>query len=262
MLPAEAPVRIVVLTEDTSKDARATIEALVRKMLPLVVPNSRVHDLVAFLSTDQPDHAGMHRCIWKGSDPRDHAARVRLYKYIARRLCEVQTFVLFHVDGDTPWENRAQSENVQYLEKFVILIEQAAGVGQSNVQRSRRSALVDTITTPKLDFDRFIPVVPFYTLEAWLYQNLERLIDICSREHDGGHVESLRSWESARMEIDEIIKPSEHFCVKKNTHNLELASQGFPAQKAYDVRKSFFDSVERMRKCQKLVDALAATVDA
>jgi hypothetical protein len=254
-------VRIVVLTEDTSKDARATVEALVRKMLPLVVSNCRGHDHVSFLPTEQRDHAGMHRCIWKGNDPRDHAARVLLYKYIARRLCESQTFVLFHVDGDTSWENREQSENVQKLTKFVILIEQAAGLGQRNVQRSRHRAVPDAITPPKLDFDGFIPIVPFYTLESWLYQNLQCALDICRREHDGAHVESLRAWESVRHDLDETIKPSEQFCVKK-LHNLELAARSYPAETAYEIKKSFFESIERMKACQKLVSALAATIDA
>jgi hypothetical protein len=258
MQPAEAAVRIVVLTEDTSKDARATVEALVRKMLPLVVPNCRVYDRIAFLPTEPREHEAMHGGAWKGDKQRDHDARVRLQRYIARRLCEPKTFVVFHVDGDTPWENRAQSENVRKFGAFVVRIAQAAGAGQRSVQKSRRSPTPDANAAPEIDLDRFIPLVPFYTLESWLYQNLQCAIDICRREHDGRHVEALRAWERVRHELDEVIKPDEHFCLTK-MHNLELASKGFPAQTVYDTKKSFFDSVECMKARKGFVEALALT---
>ncbi|HRI63084.1 MAG TPA: hypothetical protein PK156_02570 [Polyangium sp.] len=262
MEPAEHAARIFVLTEDTSKknDARATVEALVRKMLPLVVTNCRVHDRVAFLPTDPHEQEAMHGCVWKGDKPRDHDARVRLQRYIARRLREPRTFVVFHVDGDVPWEKRAASENKQKFEAFVVRIAQAAGAGHRNVQKSRRAPPQESNLPVEPDLDNLIVLMPFYTLESWLYQNLDGVLDICRRHHDGKHVESVRDWENKRHQLDEIVKPDEQFCVAK-MHNLELASRGFPAQKVYEIKMSFFESVEHMKACTKLVDALLSTVE-
>lgn len=262
MHATDAPVRIFVLTEDTSKDARATVEALVRKMLPLVVPNCRVHDRVAFFPTDPREQEAMHGEAWKSEHQRHHEARVRLQRYIARRLCESQTFVVFHVDGDTPWEQRQQSENHRKFDWFVIKIKQSAEAGQRRVQASRRAPSQDVKPNAEPDLDNFIRLMPFYTLEAWLYQNLQGIVDICRKQHDGKHVDAAREWENRRHEMDEIVKPADHFCVAK-MHNHELANRGFPAQKAYDVQKSFFENVERMKTCSKLVAALRdAAIDA
>lgn len=259
MQSAEAPLRIFVLTEDTSKDARATVEALVRKMLPLVVPNCRVHDRVAFFPTDPREQEAMHGEAWKSEKQIHREARVRLQRYIARRLCEPQTFVVFHVDGDEPWQNRTTSVNGEKFQAFVVLIAQAAGAGQRSVQKSRRAPVHEAKSVSEPDLDNLIRFMPFYTLEAWLYQNLQGVVEICRRQHDGKHVDAVRVWEDKRHELDELPKPANHFCVAK-MHNLELANRGFPAQKAYEVQKSFFDSVERMKNCHKLVAALSRTV--
>jgi len=41
--------------------------------------------------------------------------------------------------------------------------------------------------------------------------------------------------------------------------HLELATQGFPAREAYDVKKSFAESVDRLLGCNALVRALELT---
>ena len=259
MQSADSSLRFVVLSEDTSKDARATIEALVRKMLPLVEPNCRPYEHIGFVTTEPADHEGMHRDIWKGTDSRHYAARVRLQRYIARRLSQPNTFVLFHVDGDTLWENRAESDNKQKFDDFVIRVVQSADAGQRNVQRSRRQTRTEPAKTPEPDPQRLIPIIPFYTLEAWLYQNLQQAITICRRKHNGAHVDALREWEAQRAQLDEIVKPADHVCLNKE-HNLELAAQGFPARVVYDLNKSFHDTVERLKNCGALCDALARAV--
>lgn len=261
MQSAEAPVRIVVLTEDTNKDARVTVEALVRRMLPLVVPNCRIHDCVTFLPTDPREQEAMHGEAWKSDKQIHREARVRLQRYIARRLCEPQTFVVFHVDGDKPWQERHESDNKRKFDAFIVLVAQSADAGQRNVQRARQRPSTESNTLPVPDLDNLIRLMPFYTLEAWLYQNIQGIVDICRRQHDGKHVDAACAWEAVRHELDELVKPAEYFrdCVAK-MHNHELATSGFPTQKAYDVRKSFFESVERMKACAKLVAALESTV--
>ena len=60
MQRVEATVSIVIFTEDTSADGRATIEALVRRMLRLMIPDCRL-DRVAFLPDDPREREQIRR---------------------------------------------------------------------------------------------------------------------------------------------------------------------------------------------------------
>ena len=77
---------------------------------------------------------------------------------------------------------------------------------------------------------------PFRSIEAWLYQNLSTAIDICRREHGGRHVSDLQGWQDRRGEIDELPAPEKAVCLGK-VFNLELATRGYPAREAYEVKK-------------------------
>ena len=102
MIAGDARLSIVILTEDTGKDGRPTVETLARRMLNIVVPGFR-RDRVAFLPSEPREEEAMRGSIWKtdGRNPVEYARRVRLLRYVARRLLQDDTFVLFHVDGDT-----------------------------------------------------------------------------------------------------------------------------------------------------------------
>ncbi|WP_437617436.1 hypothetical protein [Sorangium sp. So ce1151] len=68
----------------------------------------------------------------------------------------------------------------------------------------------------------------------------------------------IEAWEGNRGALDELPAPDEVLCLEK-TYNLELASHGFPTQVAYDVKKSFTESVDRMGRCGALRAALERT---
>jgi len=79
----------------------------------------------------------------------------------------------------------------------------------------------------------------------------------------GAHATTLQAWEKKREEreeIDELPAPEKSICLAK-TFNLELAMRGFPAQAAYEVRKSFAESVDRLSACEALRRALELTRD-
>lgn len=263
---SEACLSIVILTEDSGKDARATVEALVRKMLGLVVPRSRLHDRVAFLPREPREEEAMRGNVWKtdGRDPLSHERRVRLLRYIARRLCAADTFVIFHVDGDRPWAKRSTSENVAKFERLVVTaLPHVVERGRATVRRARRSSGVSAegdSAGPMLHIDRLLLLCPFRSIESWLYQNLDRAVQICRREHAGRHIEDLAGWSERRAELDELDPPEDHFCLRKD-HNLELASRGFPADAVVLVGKSFARSVQRMRECADLEAALLRTCE-
>ena len=253
-----ARLSIVILTEDSGKDGRAILQALAGEMLDLVAPGYGSHR-VAFVPRDAREEEAMRGNIWKtdGKNPQEYERRVRLRRYIARQLCLPDVFVLFHVDGDRTWSERHTSENIAKFERLIrTTLPQVVDRGRANSSRAKTRTHAEPV--PVLHLDHLILICPFRSIEAWLYQNLRRAVHICDREHRGQHVAELEGWESRRDELDELPSPEHALCLGK-VFNLELATNGFPAQTAYDVKKSFAESVDRLAGCDALVRALEGT---
>jgi hypothetical protein len=242
-----AGLSIVILTEDSGKDGRATVEALARRMLQLVVPGFGSHR-VHFVPRDEREEEAMRGNVWKtdGKNPQEHERRVRLLRYVARKLSLPDTFVLFHIDGDRTWSERHTSENTAKFERLVRAdLPQVADRGRANGPRAKARTLAN-VDPPVLHLEHLLLICPFRSIEAWLYQNLRVAMDICGREHRGSHVSALQAWEERREELDELPAPEKAVCLGK-AFNLELATRGFPATEAYEVKKSFAESVDRLR---------------
>jgi hypothetical protein len=254
-----AALSIVILTEDGGKDGRAIVEALARRMLDLVVPDFQSHR-IQFVPRDPPEEEAMRGNIWKtdGKNPVEHARRVRLRRYIVRRLSLPNSFVLFHIDGDRPWSERLTSENAEKFQKFQATLPQVADRGRAHNPRSSARGTAHDEAMPEMHLENLILICPYRSIEAWLYQNVRVALDICSREHKGAHLARLQVWEEQRAELDELPAPEKALCLGK-AFNLELATRGFPARVAYDVKKSFAESVDRLRGCDALVQALELT---
>ncbi|AUX43751.1 hypothetical protein SOCE26_052060 [Sorangium cellulosum] len=261
MSPGDSRVSIVILTEDSGADGRATVEALVGRMLELVAPGYGRHR-VDFLPSEPREEEAMRGNVWKtdGRNPVDHERRVRLLRYIARKLLLPDTFVVFHIDGDRPWSERSTSENLAKFDRRVLtVLPQVVERGHANAPRTRRKGKGgDEPPAPVLQLGHLLLVCPFRSIEAWLYQNVRRASEICRREHAGRHVGDIEAWEGKREELDELPAPDDVLCLKK-AYNLELASHGFPTQLAYDARKSFAESVDRLSQCGALRAALERT---
>lgn len=255
-----AGLSIVILTEDSGEDGRATVEALVRRMLHLVTPGYGEHR-IDFIPREPREEEAMRGNVWKtdGKDPQEYERRVRLLRYIARRLSQRNTFVLFHIDGDRIWSERHTSENVAKFERLIrSALPQVFDRGRANSSRTNAGAQVNLDPLPALQLEHLILLCPFWSIEAWLYQNLRTAIEICRREHKEAHVTELEAWEKQRGELDELPAPEEALCLGK-AFNLELAMSAFPASKVNDVKKSFTESVDRLRNCEALVHALEGT---
>lgn len=254
-----AGLSIVILTEDSGKDGRATVEALARRMLHLIVPSFGSHR-VHFIPRAPGEEEAMRGNVWKtdGKNPQDHERRVRLLRYLVRKLAQPDTFVLFHIDGDRPWAERHTSENTAKFERLVrAALPQVADRGRANGPRTKARAQANA-APPPLRLEHLLLICPFRSIEAWLYQNLRVAMDICGREHHGSHVTALQAWEERREELDELPAPEQAVCLGK-AFNLELATRGFPAAEAYEVKKSFAESVDRLRECGALLRALEPT---
>lgn len=164
-------------------------------------------------------------------------------------------YVLFHFDGDRPWGERERSETTRAFESFR---EQLRPLIEHNLRERDLVSEADDIELSVTDrLHRICPLTPHYSIEAWLYQNTGRARELCE-QGCGRHIEVIAEWERDRARLDELVKPKLN-CRK--LHNDELA-QSFTsalADELYKLGKSFHHTVERLRTCPGLVDALRTT---
>lgn len=257
---SEPCLSITLLTEDSARDARATLHALVKRALLLLHPAAQTHK-IRFLPAEPAEEAAMHGSFWKSTDPRDRDQQVRLLRYLARRLSQPASFVFFHVDGDRPWSQHETSENVAKFARLIVArLPQVVDRGRAQVGRVRDLAPA----APTLALHHLLLVCPFYCIEAWLYQNRRQALAICRREHDDRCYERLQAVlcesESAeqRPHPEEWERPKERLCLKSR-HNRELAEVAFPAATLDDERRSFHQTMQRLRACEDLLTALQQT---
>jgi len=186
---------------------------------------------------------------WKSSKTSDYSKRVALCKSIASQILEPDGFVFFHIDADRPWADFDSSENVAQIGRLLL------GPIRGHVARNLKVAS----ESPKVDdkLQRLCFLIPCYSIESWLYQNIRVARSICERKHTHA-IEALRfdEWESDRGALDEVVKPKENCCLG-DCYNHELASNCFPSRDARSARKSFAATVDDLASRQALCEALA-----
>ncbi|MGB1275270.1 MAG: hypothetical protein ACPG77_05920 [Nannocystaceae bacterium] len=242
---------ILVLGEDSGKDAPKMLRKLVGTMLRLVEPQVQTQR-VRFSPVDPEAQAALRSNTWKSTKQRDRVHKVRLFRTVARKLAEQDGFVFWHVDGDTAWSQRVKSENYK---KFESLARQGVRGALQSPVRGPVPNEVQVIRQIK----RLICIMPFYSIEAWLFQNTDVVRRLCRKYYQDRGLEQVLEWENQRSLLDEIIK------IKKQSglpfadkHNLEL-SIGFPGEVVEDVGTSFQAVVNELRNCKELVAALELT---
>jgi hypothetical protein len=241
------PVSIAVLTEDSAKDAHAVVQCLLRAMLKLIDEQLPLYDQnrIKLQPSEDPEKKAMRGNLWQAHRSRE--ARILLQRYMERQLkrTDVEGFVIVHVDGDRPYEQSkagTESHNQARFERDIV--------------STLRVSLQDR---PEL-LERVVLMVPFYSIEAWLYQNTQEALRLYEQHYctHTTHIAQLQDWQSDPSALDEVAKPKEKVSIGAR-FNRELASQRFPAQRVYAVGKSFHKSVERLRACAPLLAALLAT---
>ena len=252
MVSRDAPcLSVLVLTEDRAGDSHKTLVALVKRMFLLVDGRCGTHR-IRFEPSNAGAQVAMHGNLWKSTDERNRLKRVILGKAIAEKLMEggeCPGFTLFHFDGDRVWSDRASCENTpkfeafvqRYVEPLVVAILKKNGMADEAVERMRRLRRL----------------TPFYSIEAWLYQNTIEARRFCATAC-GRHMEMIKEWEEDRGALDEISKPKEVLCLKDRCSH-ELASHGFPQEQAFAVGKSYADTVMRLIECAELCAAIVRT---
>ncbi len=106
---------------------------------------------------------------------------------------------------------------------------------------------------------RLLVLSPCYSIESWLYQATKELLAYCRQKHDvEEHLQRIESWAADRTLLDEVWQPKkEHVlsCIG-DRYNEEL-SKAFPAEEVWLADRSFFESVEHLRSCPALIEALS-----
>lgn len=248
---------ILVLTEDTAKDAAATVTELVRSILLHAEPTTQTHR-IEFRPLDPDDEAAMatRADMWKSTKSDDERFIVALARRIATKLREESGFVVFHFDGDRVWSERATSDNVTKFDLFRNRVRQLLSTPKQHRASARGSADRPDAVDPAMQ--RLLTLVPFWSIEAWLFQNVEVGTRTCQTRKCGRHVSTLSKWKATRSLLDEERKPKTLLCFG-STYNLELARRGFPLSEVVEVRKSLAATVEHFQSCAALRAALRAT---
>jgi hypothetical protein len=246
---------ILVWSEDHAPDAHDTVRALAKKMLTLVDPVCRTNR-VEFEPLNNAEARALKGAGWKSTRPRDLPKLVGLRRAIASKLIEstasVDGFVFFHIDGDTAWERQADSEQRAKFAELAAAVEQLV---MADLARQGRGAETRAIMS------RFRVLMPFHSIEAWLFQNTAELIRVCTASC-GRHVTLIQAWATNRAQLDELEdkqQPKSQVNCVRSDDRVALASNAYPAPAVYAVGKSYAAAVDNLRSCDDLRAALART---
>jgi hypothetical protein len=256
---------LYLLTEDSGKHANATMRSLLEHMLRVLMDNNIHLECVDLRPLEDERHLyilrGNHwRSTSKKPASRQDEMKIReLCSWIRLRLTRGE-FVLFHYDGDTVWSlrNESQNQNQHFpkLREGVLRALLQAGESSPGSRSSVTPAAALSSDEANLALARLLEIVPFYSIEAWLFRNFDRAEELCREWPCGKHITStIAAWRGDPTRLDEQSKPKEELCFKAE-YNADLAASGFPSQDLYKQHASFYEAVEALRRCDQLMKKL------
>lgn len=253
-----ARVRILALTEDSGSQAQPTLQKLLKEALKLVVEGVDLNPAWVRIEPLHEKHSALlalRSTNWKTRPPTRET--ILLLSEIATRVLEPGGFVVFHFDTDRAWSERDTSENRKKFEEIIYdgVRRTLRGEAPLPVNSRPRAPLTDEQVETALG--RLLVLSPCYTIESWLYQATNELLAYCRQRHTSEeHERLIGSWAADRTLLDEISQPKDNVlrCVG-DRYNEELA-KAFPAGDVWLAERSFYESVERLRACSALVEAL------
>lgn len=247
MSPPSKMLSVLVLTEDGGKTAFETVTALTKKLLRYLDPNCDNNQIAFEPATDEAREILVANQFTNRRDPR----RRRLYQVIATQLRLGDGFVVHHFDADRPWRERdrnaplaARPVQKEILDHVRVLL----------ATRGVDDAEIDEM------LGRYLRLVPYAEIEAWLYQNTEQARAFaCGMPHCGCLMQ-LTQWRADRGLLDEVPDPPAALpCVGKR-HNLALVA-GLPVKEVYAAGKSLAPTLDAMLGCDALLLAIQGTYE-
>lgn len=248
---------VLLVSEDGSDAALPVMRALTHKLFGRLAPSYRSDQLqIEPLKSAEARLASIGQ-RWKSQNPKDEPLKRELLRELASKLAEgPDSFVIFHVDGDCRFSDSRQGTrfaSLDALQRFVGRIPQLAAA-RPTPGRNDADSLACAMR------ERLFFMLPFYSIEAWLYQNSEEAIRLCQERHGGRDVEVFRDWASNRGALDEVPKIKERTCLRDRA-NRELAEMAFPIVAALSAEKSLSLFLARLAESAALRAALAQKGD-
>lgn len=183
---------------------------------------------------------------FKSSSPRDYDKKVRLAQAIATHLLigDVRTAVFVHIDGDRAWSTQDPDHLCENVHRFNE--EVRARVEALLLRHNQTSAL-----------ERLALLVPFWSIESWLFQNTAEALRICQEHHPryDSAIPQFTAWSRSPTDLDEQERPKRAVCFH-DRYNARLA-QGLPAGRLQRLGLSFAATLARADR-PGLRDALTA----
>lgn len=254
---------ILLLTEDSGSDAFDTFQRLVKELLKQVDEHVQTHqDKITFEPVRNKEALqALHANVWKSPKQRNHNKQVELVRTLATQLLLENGWAFFHFDGDRAWKDRSSSENRKtfeevFCEKVRLLIQ--LELEKREKKEGRKPDTAALAAQAKRHMERLKQIVPYYSIEAWLFQNTSEAIRLCETHYNRRDVEQFQKWEQDRPALDEVPQPKKFVCLGAK-HNLELASQGFPAREVRGAGKSFDAVAHALSQDAELCEALRRT---
>jgi hypothetical protein len=251
--------RILVLTEDSGTQAQPVIQKLLKEAFKIVVAGVDLNPArIRIEPLPENDRAlqAVRANQWKEWPPTRET--ILLLGAIATRLVEPAGFVVFHFDTDRVWAERQDSEHRQKFESIIRDGVRRILRGEAPLPVSSRPRFTLTAEQIEAAVSRLLVLSPCYSIESWLYQATRELLAYCRERHDSAeHVQRIEAWAADRTLLDSVWRPKHEAlaeCVG-DRHNEDLA-KSFPAEDVWLAERSFHESVERLRTCAVLVEAL------
>ena len=254
-----ARARILALTEDAGGQAHPTLRKILKEALKIVVEGVDLNPTrIKIDPLPENDRAlyAMRANSWKQDPPTSDT--IRLLEAIAGQLAITNGFVVFHFDTDRVWSERDSSEHRQKFESLIRSKVRRILEGEGAPSAAPRTRPTLTAEQVKDALERLLILTPCYSMESWLYQATNELLAYCADEHNSEeHRRLIAKWAADRTLLDEFYRPKHEAlptCVGDRYN--EALTKAFPAAEVWLAERSFYESVERLRACPALVEAL------
>lgn len=247
----EKVFHVLVFTEDGTKHtwqhAFATIRDLTKKLFTFLDDRCQTHRI----SFDEVGDDELRELL-TGTNLRNprHPQRYRLHQRVAAELL-ADGFIVHHIDADRPWGTEPRLSANEAAVHTRIIDRVRALLQANNVPADRVDALMR----------RYLCLVPYREIEAWLYQNTERAAPLCPGpphcQREPTCRDRLDEWRRNRQLLDEHHDPPAALCLGKR-HNSELV-HAYPTGEVVAARKSLAAAVDAMLACDDLLHAIQRT---
>lgn len=225
---------VMVLTEDSGDDAHAVVAAIATKVLFLIEPGLDDRRLSFRRPTDRA-RAGIRFNSFKSRKPRDNGKKVELAQAIADHLLGGggRAAVFVHIDADRRWSERTGEQLCDSVQIF-----------HEEILRRVRVLLQERGQGEKIE--HLALLVPFWSIESWLFQNTEEALRICaeSRPRHDRATAYFERWRTHPHELEEHERPKDTVSFGAK-YNQRLAENRFPAKRLRQLGLSFAHAVDR-----------------